>query len=250
MKEIYYYCHLAVIPVRAEPSDPSEIVTQLLFGELLEVLEEKDQWRKIRCFHDGYEGWTDEKLFRPFLSDKRDLNNRLHANTLSINTPTGPQVIIKGANLHTIEKNTIHIGEDRYEILGTPTQNWKENLESIAMSYLNAPYLWGGRSIFGVDCSGFTQTVFAFKNIKLPRDAYQQAEVGAKVEFGEQKPMDLAFFVNSKGRVIHVGICLEGNKIIHAYGKIRIDKLDEKGIWVQDMNKYSHTFSHIQRISQ
>lgn len=249
MKDQLYYCHLAVIPVRAEPRDPAEIVTQLLFGELLEVLEEKEQWRKIRCYHDGYEGWTDEKLFLPYKGKEPELNNRLYANTLSINTKTGPQVIIKGANLHKVDKNKIKIGKDSYEILGMHTQNWKENLEGIAMSYLNAPYLWGGRSIFGVDCSGFTQTVFAFKNIKLPRDAYQQAEVGETIELGDQKPMDLAFFVNSKGRVIHVGICLDGDKIIHAYGKIRIDKLDEKGIYVKDMKKYSHTFSHIKRIS-
>jgi hypothetical protein len=247
MKDLFY-CHLAVIPVRAEPSDPSEIVTQLLFGELLQVLEEKDQWRKIKCLHDGYEGWTDEKLFRPFKGNHKR-NNRLYANTLSINTLSGPQVIVKGANLHKIEDNKIRIGEDKYDILGTHSQNWKENLETIAMSYLNAPYLWGGRSIFGVDCSGFTQTVFSFKDIQLPRDAYQQAEVGKLIELGDQKPMDLAFFVNSKGKVIHVGICLDDDKIIHAYGKIRVDKLDDKGIWVADMNKYSHTFSHIKRIS-
>ncbi len=248
IKKELFYCHLAVIPVRAEPRDPAEIVTQLLFGELLEVLEEKEQWRKIRCLHDGYEGWTDEKLFLPFKGNHKK-NERLYANTLTINTKTGPQTIVKGANLHKVKGNEIQVGEDVYQILGTHTQNWKENLETIAMSYLNAPYLWGGRSIFGVDCSGFTQTVFAFKNIHLPRDAYQQAEEGKKIELGKQKPMDLAFFVNSKGRVIHVGICLEDNKIIHAYGKIRIDKLDEKGIWVADMNKYSHTFSHIRRIS-
>ena len=244
-----YYCHLAVIPIRAEASDRAEIVTQLLFGELLEVIEEKEQWRKIRCHHDGYEGWTDEKLFRPFTGTDLEVNNRLYMSTLLINTPTGPQTIIKGANLHQLENNKMIIGKDSYEIMSVQTQNWGENLETIAMSYLNAPYLWGGRSIFGVDCSGFTQTVFSFKNIKLPRDAYQQAEVGELVELGKQNPMDLAFFVNSEGKVIHVGICLEGNKIIHAYGRIRIDQLDSKGIWVADMDKYSHTFSHIRRIS-
>ncbi|HRG90423.1 MAG TPA: C40 family peptidase, partial [Chitinophagales bacterium] len=120
--------------------------------------------------------------------------------------------------------------------------------ERVAMRYLNAPYLWGGRSPFGIDCSGFTQVVFKFADVQLMRDAYQQAEQGAMVNFVEEsQPGDLAFFSNDNGKIIHVGIVLKDQRIIHSSGKVRIDRLDHFGIYNADTKKYSHQLKVIKR---
>ena len=132
--------------------------------------------------------------------------------------------------------------------------NWTDVLFSIgqdrtAKEFLNAPYLWGGKSFFGVDCSGFTQLVYKVNNVKLPRDAYQQAEVGEALSFVEEsQPGDLAFFENAEGRIIHVGIMLDDQKIIHASGKVRIDTLDSTGIFNQEMNKHTHKLRFVKSI--
>jgi len=122
-------------------------------------------------------------------------------------------------------------------------------VSEIASLYLNAPYLWGGRSPLGIDCSGFTQVVFKAAGVRLPRDAYQQAEVGQTLGFVEEASEgDLAFFDNAEGKIIHVGIVLKDRFIIHASGKVRIDKLDHQGIFNRETGKYSHTLRVIKRI--
>jgi cell wall-associated NlpC family hydrolase len=117
-----------------------------------------------------------------------------------------------------------------------------------SMQYLNTPYLWGGRSPFGIDCSGFTQIVFKLCDMKLNRDAYQQATQGTPVESIEKaKEKDLAFFKNDEGRIVHTGIILSGNKIIHASGKVHIDTIDEKGIFNGETKQHSHQLAAIRR---
>ena len=117
------------------------------------------------------------------------------------------------------------------------------------MRYLNAPYLWGGRSPFGIDCSGFTQLVFKFAGIKLQRDAYQQGGQGSIINFIEEvQPGDLAFFSNDEGAIIHVGIMLKDNRIIHSSGKVRIDKIDHFGIYNAETKKHSHLLKLIKRM--
>ena len=115
--------------------------------------------------------------------------------------------------------------------------------------YLNSPYLWGGRSPFGIDCSGFTQMVFKLNGIKLPRDAYEQAEIGKTLNFIEETQKgDLAFFDNEEGKIIHTGIIIDKNKIIHSSGKVRIDNLDHYGIFNAETGKYSHNLRLIKKV--
>ena len=126
------------------------------------------------------------------------------------------------------------INNEMYQFDGLTTPGFvkKEKLVENALMYLNAPYLWGGRSPVGIDCSGFTQIVYRLQGVDLPRDAYQQAKVGTTLSFVEEsEPGDLAFFDNNEGKIIHVGIILEDNHIVHASGKVRIDRIDQQGIF-------------------
>ena len=152
---------------------------------------------------------------------------------------------------HNGEKTLLSIGSEIDTDNQEDTKNNfdKENLKKTALEFLNVPYLWGGRSFFGIDCSGFTQIVYKVNGIQRPREAYQQAEAGEVLNFVEEAEIgDLAFFENEEGRIIHVGIMLENQKIIHAHGKVRIDDLDCIGIFNKDQNKHTHKLRFVKRI--
>ena len=230
---------VSVAPVRAENSDRAEIVTQLLFGESCDILEVDKNWTKIKIHFDGYEGWVDTKQVSP-ISDS-DFTKR--------KTKTVTENFINYQ--HNGEKTLLSIGSEiEFDNQEDTKKNFdKENLKKTALEFLNVPYLWGGRSFFGIDCSGFTQIVYKVNGIQLPRDAYQQAELGEALNFVEEAEAgDLAFFENEEGRIIHVGIMLENQKIIHAHGKVRIDDLDCIGIFNKDQNKHTHKLRFVKRI--
>jgi cell wall-associated NlpC family hydrolase len=160
--------------------------------------------------------------------------------------------LLPGSILPFYSKNIFLIGHQEYKLEGNHIRmsQAEMNLAEVAVTYLKSPYLWGGKTPFGIDCSGFTQQVFSICGIRLPRDAWQQASCGTAVDHLEDaQPGDLAFFDNDKNRIIHVGIIFEKNKIIHASGEVRIDLLDRKGIWNKDKNLYSHKLRNIQRMS-
>ena len=254
-------CQLSVVPVRAEASDASEIVTQLLFGELVEILESssrpKRNWARIRCDFDGYEGWLDGRQLRsidaadvPFFRENQAFCLDLTA-ILTNNNHFLP--ITMGATLPAFDGLNVRLGDRHYSFSGqaivkNAVEPSADFVIKLARRYLYAPYLWGGKSPFGIDCSGFTQTVFKMSGIRLRRDASQQAEQGRLVDFVElAQTADLAFFENEKGKIIHVGILLEGNQIIHAAGQVRIDRLDHNGIFNEERQIYSHKLRLIKR---
>jgi hypothetical protein len=251
---MFAICNLAIIPLRAEPNDRSEIVSQVLFGEHFEIMETLNQWSKIKLQFDDYEGWVDskqyqtisEKSFKSLSNDAIILNSDLVeyvTNSSNILLP-----IPLGSSLSFLNYSEINIENFEFEGMRTSGIKPKSDLISTAFMYLNAPYLWGGKTPFGIDCSGFTQLVFRYFNHNLPRDAYQQAELGSKIDFTDCKPGDLAFFTNTSGKIIHVGIVLENNKIIHASGYVRIDSLTSSGILNEDKKELTHTLFSIQRI--
>ena len=228
LQDMYGVCLLTAIPMRCGASDKSEMTNQVLYGETFDILLQEEKWSKIRLHHDQYEGWIDNKQYQKTtkkVKNKYICNRRLIAAKQLI-LPLGAFV--------------------DFEVIPN-----KKTIIDTAKSLLNTPYLWGGRTCFGIDCSGFTQIIFRVHHISIPRDAYQQATTGNSIQFTEIQNGDLAFFANLDGRIIHVGILIHNKKniqIIHASGKVRIDILDEKGIYNQETSSYTHQLHSIRRI--
>lgn len=251
-------CILSIVPVRAEPNDRAEMTTQLLFGDLVVKTMEYNNWIKIRIVSDNYEGWIDSKQYLPI--DEQEFNrlgkaNQEHAldlvNLVSSRKDNKVIPILLGSSLPGISDGSFSIGGDIYKYEGTlsgltPT---KQHLIENAMLYLNAPYLWGGKSPFGIDCSGFTQMAYRVSGLNLSRDAVDQAKQGETLNLlSEASEGDLLFFDNEEEEIIHVGILLSESKIIHASGKVRIDQIDHHGIFNNEQKKYTHKLRLIKRI--
>ncbi|HVW95149.1 MAG TPA: C40 family peptidase [Mucilaginibacter sp.] len=249
----YGICNLSVIPLRAEASDRSEQVSQVLFGETFEILEWKENWVRIITSLDNYPGWIGRLQFNMLghLAYKRirqtppPITNRAVTQAWKI-TNNSILYLPIGSSLAFLEGTTCRIGDEKFEIIGEIGETG--NIVVTASSFLNAPYLWGGRTHFGIDCSGFTQAVFRSQGISLLRDAHMQAEQGEGVKsLYEAKMGDLAFFENADGKIVHVGIILNNEKIIHASGKVKIDAIDEKGIYSEEQRRYTHKLTSIKR---
>ncbi|WP_431124295.1 NlpC/P60 family protein [Flagellimonas flava] len=246
----YGICHLSIVPIRVNPEDSTEMVSQLLYGEHFKVLESRKRWCKIRVAYDKYEGWIANNQFTLISEeDYKGLDNssqNLAADIVShICTSEGmllPIVmgsVISVANVlgHTFEGHAIE------------SQQAKSNLVDTALLYLNTPYLWGGKTPFGIDCSGFTQMVYKINGYSLKRNAEQQSQQGEALSFIEEsEPGDLAFFDNNEGVIDHVGIILKDNYIIHTHGHVRIDRLDHTGIFNTDEKIYTHKLRVIKKI--
>lgn len=246
----YGICNLSIVPIRAEASDLSEMVTQVLYGEHFKVLEIRKKWSRIRLSFDGYEGWIDNKQYLNI--SEEDYSNfetseiKLSLDLVDFVTTSDKQLfsLCLGSNVSACGYLN-HKFEGRLLSKSLP----KENLIETSLLYLNSPYLWGGKSPFGIDCSGFTQMVYKLNGYRLLRDASQQATQGEALSFIEEsEPGDLAFFDNEEGKITHVGIIMEDNYIIHAHGKVRIDRLDHSGIFNYEVRNHTHKLRVIKRI--
>lgn len=250
----YGICNLAIAPLRAEPNERSEQVSQVLFGEAFEVMERNGQWARIITAFDGYEGWINELLFTAIgqIAYKSLLKKpapiTLRPVTQAWKRPNNSVLYLPfGSSLAFLEGTTCHIKSDYFEIIGEIGETGE--IDNIAKSFLNVPYLWGGRTHFGIDCSGFTQAVMRSQGFTLKRDASLQAEQGKVVDFLQEARLgDLAFFDNEDGRITHVGIMLNNEQIIHASGKVKIDKIDNQGIYAADQKKYTHKLRIVKRM--
>ena len=250
----YGICNLSVIPIRLEGNERSEQVSQLLFGETFEIIEWTENWVKIITSFDNYTGWIGRLQFimlghmayKKFKQNPAPLTYRAVTQAWKI-ANNSVLYLPMGCSLAYLEGTTCHIGTDKFEIIGEIGEN--ENLVATATSFLNAPYLWGGRTHFGVDCSGFTQMVFRLQGINLSRDASLQVKQGYAIDqIHDAKLGDLAFFNNEAGNVVHTGIMLSKEKVIHASGKVKIDSIDEKGIYSDELKRYTHKLSTIRRL--
>lgn len=252
---MYGICNLAIIPLRNEPNDRSEQVSQVLFGEHFQILEQQKQWFKIRLNFDQYEGWIDSKQCQVISeNDNQELTSNVQIlnNDLVEYISNDSNLLIPiplGASLSFLELDNINRFNYQFEGLKVTGVKPKEELLKTAFMYLNAPYLWGGKTPFGIDCSGFTQMVYKLNGYSILRDASQQAMQGEALSFIEEsEPGDLAFFDNEEGKIIHVGIIMNDNYIIHASGKVRIDRLDHLGIYNSEINRHTHKLRVIKKI--
>jgi len=253
----YAIAHCTVTPVRQEPSEGSEQLTQLLFGEVCEVLDRLPRWTKIRSTLDGQEGWVDFKMLKPTPVPSlkgREKRSGVVAVPMAVVTDmeTGEELMLTlGTRLPNYAHGTFEVLGKQYLI--DPTEVRGERLEvkgdeairredvcAIAQTLLNAPYLWGGKNAMGMDCSGFTQVVYAAMGVNLLRNAREQITQGEVVpSLAEAQPGDLAFFDHADRdpkatNISHVGLLLDKERIIHCSGCVHIDTIDEQGIHLAD----------------
>ncbi len=255
---IYHLCRVAVAPLRKEASDRSEIVSQLLFGDRVRLLEKTEKWCKVITLHDDYEGWMDYKQLQlitetQFFDEKayQHLTPVQLDNTLIASNGT-KYYLTPGSILPNYKDGFCVVGDEKFEVTSNPfvpsNVDFKNNVEKTAKFFENTSYLWGGRTFFGIDCSGFVQTVYKLNGVQLRRDASQQAEQGETVDFLASATLgDLAFFDNEDGKITHVGLMLNNHEIIHSAGKVHIDPIDDQGIYSVELGRYTHKLRIIKR---
>ena len=236
--------------MRAEPKDTSELVSQVIYGESFKIIEQRASWSLIKLSFDNYKGWIDNKQLV-------GISKAVYDSTISEANIYSSDLIefiqIKNKGLLTIPfgstLNSIKLFDHSFDGNTTITIQPKENLIKTSLLFINSPYLWGGRTPFGIDCSGFTQIIYKINGYKIDRDAKDQVNIGSSLSFIEEsEPGDLAFFDNKDGDIVHVGIIMKDNYIIHAHGQVRIDRLDQTGIYNVDTKKHSHKLRVIKKI--
>ena len=267
----YVINHCPVTPVREEPAHAAEQATQLLFGEVCEVLDRHSSWTKIRSTMDGQLGWVVSKMLTPvseeairLLGEKRETNGEsVVATPMAVvtDTKTGEQLMLTiGTRLPYYKKGTFEVLGKKYkidprcvyEVKGDRSEIKGEDVVRVAQSLLNVPYLWGGKNIMGYDCSGFIQTVYSVFGINLLRNAREQVTQGQVVgSLAEAQPGDLVFFDHldrapEATRITHVGMLISPTEVIHCSGCVHVDKIDETGIRLAN-GKLSHHLVQIKR---
>jgi len=251
---------LSIVPVRKDPAETSEMVTQVLFGETYEILKENRKWQYIRLSHDKYEGWIDLRMsttldkrhYNLFNTNEPFITSDICSTIISAQAP--PVTIVAGSSIHGYHgKKVFRMHRNKYKVVRSfsipETMDIRKKVMKFSVKYINSPYLWGGRSPFGIDCSGFTQIVYRIAGIHIPRDAKQQVLLGVAVDFvNEAHPGDLAFFDDNDGNIIHTGIILDNSRIIHASGMVRIDNIDHEGINHAQNRRYTHRLRVVKNI--
>ncbi len=220
-------CLQSWVPIRASNSSKSEMVTSMLFGEVCSVVGSDGEWLQVRLNEDGYVGWVPEMYLRSF-SDYENMYWEVVSEVGSFFIGDDGDKILLSPGCCVPQSGMIVIDGGAYYYRGGKFM--VAGAAAAAEAFLNTPYLWGGRSIWGIDCSGLVQAVGKVLRIQMPRDAYQQVLHGNLEMWDQRIPGDLAYFANADGKVTHVGILLHDDRIIHAYGKVRIDQLTANGI--------------------
>ena len=236
-----FQINIALAPMRTSPSHKAEMCNELLYGEKVELLDHLNEWAEVSCIDYDYRGWILFDTLSPSQKDNTELRV-LYSSSGIIEYDKEEIMILRGSQItnESIISGDFHPKNDEF---------CPDILNSTAKQYLNSAYRWGGRSPFGIDCSGFTQMVFMLCGKQLPRDASQQAKCGENIGFiQEAKCGDLAFFGTSDDEITHTGIIISPNKIIHASGRVKIETIDHEGIFQKEKTKYSHKLRLIKKI--
>ncbi len=241
-------CNISIVPIRREKSQKSEMTSQLLYGETFEILDFSENWSYIKMNFDDYEGWIKNNQYVKIENEEFKVTDDPKYCLDLVEFVESPEkklkTIVMGSNV-----SNARILNDKFDGNFSNNKKKKDEAVKIALSLINTPYLWGGRSPFGIDCSGFSQLAYKMIGVSLPRDAKDQAKIGSTLSFiDESQAGDLAFFHDDEDKIIHVGIILKDNHIIHASGKVRIDRLDQTGIYNNELNTHTHKLRFIKKI--
>ena len=255
---LYGISEISVIAVRKENNEQSEMLTQLIFGDIFQIINENKDWTYIKIINDNYEGWINSNCITKITNEYFEEINK---NDVYITQNISEKILLTNSNEiirlpfgstlpnFNDENNSFAINNNKYKLIPDSGLNQNNNIVDLAKQFLNTPYLWGGKNPFGIDCSGFTQLIYKALGEYIPRDASQQVNIGETINFiSDTKAGDLAFFDNEEGLITHVGIILTQNEIIHSSIKVRIDKLDQQGIFNKDLKKYTHKLRVIKRV--
>jgi hypothetical protein len=254
---IHAICDVGYIPIRKEPASVSEMLTCLVFGEIFELLESKENWHLIKTAFDNYTGWISTKKIFEVSDDftgQWKTEQRFYSFDLFQQVSVNGQcrVVAYGSVLPLYNQHQFNLSVKSCNICGAVFKEDKtlgvDFILEQAWKLMGIPYLWGGRNTFGIDCSGLVQTLFKLTGVYLPRDAYQQKEIGEEVPFEKIKKGDLAFFMNGNGKTTHVGLLDGDGSIIHASGLVRKDVFDEQGIFNRQIDKHTHKLQCIKRV--
>lgn len=246
----------------------------MLFGELCTILEEQPRWTHVQLANDGSEGWVDTKMIAPIGGKDYTAYKKAYAAaamvaypmTYAVSENNGQTIpLTAGTRLakYQVTKDEVQGGVvGRFEILGVgfridpnmvitgPLPMDEQHLLQTVRFFLNIPYLWGGKNAMGMDCSGFTQVLMSLFGKTLPRNASEQARCGRAIkDLAHIHAGDLVFFAHEgEERITHVGIAIDRERVIHCSGRVKVEKLDEHGIYSVEQNGYTHQLVAIRRI--
>ena len=246
----YGICNLSIAPMRNENSHKSELISQLLYGDCFKVISKKKEWLQITTITDDYSGWIDYKQSQLITkSEAEDISFTINSYSSSlvdyIETSENKLIsLVLGSNVGA----TKFLGHG-FKGSFIKGKKPKSNLLKTASLYLHSPYLWGGKTPMGIDCSGLTQMIYRINGYNIPRDAAQQVKLGETLSFIDESEVgDLAFFDDEDDNIIHVGLLLGNNYILHAHGEVRIDRIDQTGIYNVKSKRHSHNLRIIKKL--
>jgi gamma-D-glutamyl-L-lysine dipeptidyl-peptidase len=249
-----YICENVFVPLRSGPSHKTEMLSQILFGEKYSVIDNAGSWMKIETTFDKCQGWIDMDHLQHSPVNNISCGHVLNRSLLSYKNDKTKIILEAGCEIFNpdFEDKLFYAGNNQYTTSNEFSNNYistNDTISDTAMKFINSPFIWGGRIPSGIDCSGFTQLVYKILGIPIPRNSWQQAEIGKNIDFIDQSgPGDLAFFDNDRGKISHVGMILSKGLVIHASGRVRIDSIDHQGIFKTETGGYSHKLRTIRRI--
>jgi gamma-D-glutamyl-L-lysine dipeptidyl-peptidase len=251
-----YICENVFVPLRSGPSHKSEMLSQLLFGEKYIILEKAARWLKVENQFDKFKGWIDMDHLQQSEDKGYGPGYVLNRSLSCFKNDETRFTLEAGCEIYNpdFKKSQFSIGSGIYNTDKEFDESFikvNSTLADTAMKFINSPYIWGGRTPSGLDCSGYTQLVYKIHGITIPHDSLEQAQLGIDIAFlTETLPGDLAFFDDDRGRITHVGIIISRGLVIHASGRVRIDTIDHQGIFRKESGDYSHHLRVIKRIQK